>query len=138
MSLLKHQGSANWYYRFVIDGKIHFGSTKTSNKSLASKVERAKYEAALTKNELGDKPTITIETAFETFLKTQEQNGEYRNIRTYINKMLGIKNNSRTHDGTMVDIYGFDGDQEFHELDNSDVQKLSKRVAEAPGMISSG
>ncbi len=124
MSLLKHQNSKNWYYRFIIEGKIHFGSTKTSNRTLAAKVERAKYEAALSKNELGDKPTITIEKAFETFLKTQEQNGEYRNIKTYINKMLGIKNNSRTHDGTMVKIYGFDGEQEFHELDKTDVQKL--------------
>jgi hypothetical protein len=67
MTLLKHtdklangerRTSADWYYRFTLNGKIHFGSAKATNKALAAKVEKAKYEAALAKDELGDKPNL--------------------------------------------------------------------------------
>jgi integrase len=124
MSLLKHQDSQNWYFRFVLNGKIHFGSTKTQNKALAAKVERAKYEAALARAELGDKETITTHDALQTYLHTQENAGEYRNIKTYITKLLGSKKDSRTHDDTIIKIHGLDGDQLFHEIDNTDIQKL--------------
>ena len=130
MTLLKHtyklangekKTSADWYYRFTLNGKIHFGSTKTTNKALAAKVEKAKYAAALTEDELGDKPTLTTKAALDEFLTHQERSGEYRNIKTYCAKMLGTKTG---RDGEVVDVYGFKAQKQFHDLADSDVQKL--------------
>jgi integrase len=130
MALLKHtykhkDGTVKptdaWYYRFQYNGKTFFGSTKTANKSLAAKVERAKYEEVISKAELGDRPTITTQSALDTFLKSQEKAGEYRNIKTYVQKMLGKKMGKNEQ---VITIYGFDGDRDFHTLNNSDIQKL--------------
>src|SRR5581483_425926 len=132
MTLLKHtyrladgtvRASDDWYYRFVLNSKVHFGSTKTSNRKLAGKVEKAKYDAAVAKAELGDRETITVKEVLDTFLKTQEKSGEYRNIKTYCQKMLGTKGSSK-HDDVLVEIYGFDADRPFHELADCAVQKL--------------
>jgi integrase len=130
MALLKHtyktkDGTTKqtdaWYYRFQMDGKTFFGSTKTANKSLAAKVERAKYEEVLSKAKLGDKPTINVQSALDTFLKSQEKAGEYRNIKTYVQKILGSKKGKNDE---VVTIYGLDGDRDFHSINNADVQKL--------------
>jgi len=132
MTLLKHtyrladgtqKESEDWYFRFTLNGKVHFGSTKTANKTLAGKIERARYDAALTKQELGTKPTIAVKAGLEEFLDTQKRSGEYRNIKTYIAKMLGTKNSSK-HDDVVINVFGFDADKQFHELNDTDVQRL--------------
>lgn len=132
MSLEKHtyrlangtlKESKSWYFRFTLNNKIHYGSTKTSNKKMAEAIERKKYDDAVKRSQLGEKKTITTKDALEKFLKTQERNGEYRNIKTYVKKMLGTKDSSK-HDDVVIDIYGFNHDNEFHELADSDVQEL--------------
>jgi integrase len=121
MGLVKHSTSENWYFRFNLNGRTYFGSTKTTNKALAAKVERAKYDEVLKQNELGDKKKCSIKEAFALYLRTQESNGEYRNVQTYMSKLLGKKMDKR---GNEVSICGFDGDKAFHTLKDEDIQRL--------------
>jgi integrase len=124
MALLKHQNSTNWYFRFILNGKIHFGSTKTTNKSLATKIERSKYEKALKALEIGEKPTASVAVALNTFLESQEDTGEYRNIKTYVHKLLGSKRATKENKGETITIYGLNASKDFHEITNADIQKL--------------
>jgi integrase len=139
MALVKHtyrlangeqKTSNDWYYRFIHEGKVYFGSTKTSNKKLAEKIERKKYEKILARAELGEKETITVKDGLLSFLKTQEKNGEHRNIKTYVHKMLGTKTSKQfdkkcgKHVDVTIEVHGFDTEKEFHELSDADVQRL--------------
>ena len=133
MAVIKHKfrlrdgtvkQSDDWYFRFTYKGKQHFGSTKTSNKTLAKRVEAKKYEEVVKREELGHNPSITIETAFDNYLSSVEQSGEIRNITRYMKKMLGSK--KQLQDGVRQDttIFGFDGTRPFDKLDVTDIQKL--------------
>src|SRR4051794_35934669 len=113
--------SSNWYFRFQIDDEIYYGSTGTSNKKKAEAAERIEYDKVFNEVRLGAKPTLTTKLALERFLKTQERSGEYRNIKTYVRKMLGSKDSSK-HDDVVVEVYGFDHDKDFHKVQDSDVQ----------------
>src|ERR1700761_1987094 len=103
MSLEKHtyrlrdgtlKESKSWYFRFTLNNKIHYGSTKTANKKTAEAIERVKYDEALKYSMLGAKETISTKDALEKFLESQKRIGEYRNIKTYVKKMLGTKESS--------------------------------------------
>ena len=47
MSIVRHAQSPNWYYSFQLNGKKHFGSTGTSNKTVAKKVEDSERRKAI-------------------------------------------------------------------------------------------
>jgi hypothetical protein len=116
----------DWYYRFSYRGKIYFGSTKTSNKTLAAKIEKKKYEDALTKFELGITESITLKNAIENFLGSVSHSSEYHNTVTYTEKMLGSKKDNRCTavETKYLKIYGFDGDRLFESIKTADIQHL--------------
>ncbi|MFL6601800.1 MAG: site-specific integrase [Steroidobacteraceae bacterium] len=132
MALVKHtikqadgtnRETTNWYFRFEMNGKIYFGSTKTSNKQMAARIERKKYNDALEQMELGGLPVIATNEALKEYLGTQKANTEYKSVKRYVAKMLGTKGSGK-NDDVIINIYGFDPTKPFHALSNADVQKL--------------
>lgn len=133
MSLYKHRMrrkdgslwvSENWYYRFEYKGKPYNGSTGTTNKTIAKQIEAKEYNQVLKKVELGENPSITLETGFNNFLDSVQQSGELRNITRYLKKLLGAK--KQLVDGVREEmtIFGFDKDKDLDKLSTADVQKL--------------
>lgn len=135
MSLLKHKFklkdgstsvSTDWYYRFSYKNKTYFGSTKTSNKTLAAKVETKKKQDLIAKCELGESENITVKQAFENYLSSISHSGEYHNIECHTKKLMGSKKDNRTGDGTgePIKVFGFDAERSFDSITMADVQKL--------------
>jgi len=122
MSIVKHASSPNWYYSFQLHGKKHFGSTGTSNKTVAKKVEDGERRKAIEAS-LNDKAEpITFKEAIQQFLDSKRDSSEYGNIKARANKLVGLKN----HPGTKnrVDCFGFDGGTYLHDLKTKDLQRL--------------
>jgi integrase len=122
MSIVKHQGSPNWYYSFMYKGKTHFGSTKTTNKALAKKIEEEKRRQVIAQQELGQAEEITLERAIDTYLESKRHEGEYRHIRGRARKLMG-KSFCRK-EKIPVQIYGLDGSSYLHTIKMKDVQHL--------------
>ena len=98
MSILKHASSPNWYYSFQIKGKKHFGSTGTSNKTVAKKVEDGERRKAIEAS-LNDKAElITLKAGIQLFLDSKRNDSEYGNIKARANKLMGLKNHPGTKD----------------------------------------
>ena len=122
MSIVKHASSPNWYYSFQLKGKKHFGSTGTSNKTVAKKVEDGERRKAIEAS-LNDKAEpITLKAAIQLFLDSKRDNSEYGNIKARANKLVGLKN----HPGTKnrVACFGFDGSTYLHDVKTKDIQRL--------------
>src|SRR5665213_936181 len=124
MTVLKHMGSTNWYFRFSINGFVFFGSTHTANKTQAHKFELKMRTKAVNEQHFGLKKQITIESALTQFHDAQPDSASKANNNTYVRKLLGKKHSSNTRHGKDIGIFGFDGDRELHSLSTSDVQQL--------------
>ena len=122
MSILKHASSPNWYFSFQLNGKKHFGSTGTGNKTVAKKVEDSERRKAIEAS-LNDKAeSITIKEAIQIFLDSKRDNNEYGNIKARATKLLGSKNQPGTQN--RIACYGFDGSTLLHDLKTKDLQRL--------------
>lgn len=122
MSIVRHASSPNWYYSFQLHGKKHFGSTGTSNKTVAKKVEEGERRKAIEKSLTDKAEPITLKAAIQLFLDSKRDNTEYGNIKARANKLVGLKN----HPGTRnrVACFGFDGSTMLHDLKTKDMQRL--------------
>src|ERR1039457_125726 len=122
MSIVRHASSPNWYYSFQLHGKKHFGSTGTSNKTVAKKVEEGERRKAIEAS-LNDKAEpITLKAAIQLFLDSKRDNSEYSNIKARANSMLPSKPKQATR--SRVACFGFDGSMLLHDLKTKDMQRL--------------
>lgn len=122
MSIVRHAASPNWYFSFQLNGKKHFGSTGTANKTVAKKVEDSERRKAQEAS-LSDKAeTITLKAAIELFLDSKRDSNEYGNIKARATKLLGSKNLPGTQN--RVVCFGFDGDTLLHDIKDKDLQRL--------------
>lgn len=122
MGIVRHGTSPNWYYSFQLKGKKHFGSTGSSNKTVAKKVEDSIRRKAV-EDSLTDKAEpITLKNAIQQFLSSKRDSNEYGNIKARANKLLGSKNIAGTQ--TRVTCFGFDGGTMLHDIKTKDVQRL--------------
>ncbi|OGT03094.1 MAG: hypothetical protein A2143_12580 [Gallionellales bacterium RBG_16_57_15] len=122
MSIVRHAASPNWYYSFQLHGKKHFGSTGTSNKTVAKKVEDGERRKAIEASLNDRAKPVTLTAAIQQFLDSKRDNSEYSNIKARANKLVGIKN----HPGTKIRVacFGFDGSTMLHDLKTKDIQRL--------------
>jgi hypothetical protein len=95
MSLIKRPNSNNWYYLFQIQGRKYFGSTGTPTKTLAA-IEAKVREDAISRMVLGEVKPITLENALERYKRSKEGTPNYKNIVSYVNKLLGFKREPRS------------------------------------------
>lgn len=79
MGLVKRTNSKFWYIQFVIEGKTYLKSSRTSNKQLASKIERKWYNEIIEKSEFNILEEISIADALNQYLKLKEGTGSYIN-----------------------------------------------------------
>ena len=124
MSIVKHATSPNWYFSFQLKGKKYFGSTGTSNKTVAKKVEDAERRKAV-EDSLGDKAEpITLKEAGKQFLGSKQDNNEYSNFKGRVTKLMGYKNQRGTQKVRQMNCFGFDGSTYLHDIKTKDIQRL--------------
>jgi integrase len=122
MGIVRHGTSPNWYFSFQLNGKKHFGSTGTSNKTVAKKVEDSVRRKAI-EDSLSDKlEPITLKEAGKLFLDSTQSNGEYGKFKGMVTKLMGTKNLPGT--STPVSCFGFDASTYLHDIKTKDVQRL--------------
>lgn len=121
MALVKHKGSDNWYWRLYVNGKPKQGSCFTTNKSIAARYEAKKRTELQQQALFGVKQSLTIQQALQLYLDSCENSGEYDNIATRVNKLLGTKQNKVRE---VVEIHGLDQDKQFHKITDGDIQRL--------------
>lgn len=133
MALVKHKyrlkdgttvESTDWYYRFIFRGKRYFGTTETSNKTIAARVQKKKQDELVAQKELGDSPGITIEKALKTYLDSTVKSGQHENNKTQVSKLMGRKRNSKVSHEEWIEVFGFDKQRQFSSLIDADVQML--------------
>jgi integrase len=122
MSIVKHANSPNWYYSFQLKGKKYFGSTGTTNKTVAKKVEEAERRKAIEDSMKDTAEPITLKEAGKLFLDSKKENNEYGNFKGRVSKLLGSKNQPGT--AKAVSCFGFDGNRYLHDIKTKDVQRL--------------
>ena len=122
MSIVKHANSPNWYFSFQLHGKKYFGSTGTSNKTVAKKVEEGERRKAIEASLNDQSEPVTLKAAIQLFLDSKRDDSEFGNIKARANKLIGLKN----HPGTRnrVACFGFDGSMNLHDLKTKDLQRL--------------
>lgn len=122
MTIVRHASSPNWYFSFQLKGKKHFGSTGTSNKTVAKKVEEGERRKAFEASLIDKAEPITLKAAAQLFLDSAEGNGEYGKFKGMVTKLMGSKNLP----GTLkpVPCFGFDGSTNLHDIKTKDVQRL--------------
>ena len=122
MALVFHPpGSTNYYWRLHVNGKPKQGSCFTSNKSVAARYEAKKRKEFDDQKMFGTKQSLPTHKALAMYLESMEKSGEYDNIVTRVNKLLGTKMNKVRE---VVDIRGIDGNKPFHALSDADIQRL--------------
>lgn len=93
MSLERRNNSKFWYSVFVLQGRRYIKSTKTANKTLASKIDRELYDQAVEQLKLGGN-TITFDEAIKLYMKGLEDSS----YKTLVNGVLNwIKVNMNTN-----------------------------------------
>jgi len=124
MSLIKHQNSKNWYSAFMIDGKRHFKSTGTANKQLATRIEHQYKNEIIARNKLGDgREPITLNKAFDLYIKTRNVSEAFQKTQNSIDRVLGVSP-TRGPNGKQEKVFGFDGSKQIHTFADSDINTL--------------
>lgn len=122
MTIVRHARSPNWYYSFQLKGKKYFGSTGTSNKTLAKKVEDSERRKAIEASLNEKLEPITLKEAGKLFLDNAEGNAEYAKFKGMTTKLMGKKNLPGTLNA--VTCFGFDSSTYLHDIKTKDVQRL--------------
>ena len=80
MAIVKRQNSKNWFSEFTVGGQKYIKSTRTSNKALASKLDKEFHNEAIENMFIGGRD-ITLPAALEQFKLTKKESPTYqRNI----------------------------------------------------------
>lgn len=122
MSVFKPKNSSMYHYRFMVNGVIKTGSTKTANKQAAERVEALKRTEAHAVIVLGDGERITIEDAFQKFCDSKQKLSSYRDYVARCNKQMG-----KTFDiskKAYVSCFGFKPSMYLDDLREKDIQRL--------------
>lgn len=132
MSICRHAKSPFWYASFMVAGKAIFKSTKTTNKTLAGKIEAEMRKQMVESLHFDKKETATLKEVIDFYVDSRRGCGRHANDATYARKLLGTKTSPTTK--KQVDVYGFDGSMGFHELKSRDLFRLvTARKSEGNG-----
>lgn len=113
--------SKNWYWRLSVNGKPQQGSCFTANKSIAARYEAKKRRELEERKLFGKKETLTVQEALQKYMDSMEASGEYQNIGTHLNKLMGIKRDCHRQ---FVEIHSLPTDKPLHMLSTPDLQRL--------------
>jgi integrase len=124
LSVVKHQGSKNWYYSFQLNGVKYFKSCKTTNKALARQIEAKAYEQAVKDAALGRvSEQITLLEAFDMYVESKVGTPYHKVLTSVRNPVLfGHKRCNKTKQ--QVKVYCLDRDINLHLLRSSDMHRL--------------
>jgi integrase len=122
MSLFKPKGSAYWHYLFTIHKQRYSGSTKTTNKALARKIEEAKRQEVIEHSMLGEAREFTLGEALELVVQSKQHLASIRDIQGTCRKLLGYRLDP--HTGARKPCFGLDPTLTLSALQPKHVQQL--------------
>ena len=115
MGLVKRTNSKFWYIQFVIEGETYLKSSRTTNKQLASKIERKWYNEIIENKEFNIQEEISITAALNQYLKLKVGTGSYINNSSQVKYIKENMNCSRL----------------LSSLTSSDCERLKQKRAES-------
>lgn len=123
MAVFKPKNSKNYHYRYMLNGKIFTGSTRTTNKVQAEKFEHQHKDQSYRSAILGELPSITLKDALQNFLDTKRKLASHLFYLSRVKKILsnvydraGKKHSKR--------CFGFSPDTKLDEIKEKDIQRL--------------
>ena len=122
MAVFKPKNSKNYHFRYMLNGKIHTGSTKTSNRQTAERFEAQHKVERYKVLELGERERITIKDAFNNLLDTKKKLTSFHLSLTKANKLLGVVFDKITK--TEIKCHGFNPNSYLDTLGEKDIQRL--------------
>jgi hypothetical protein len=76
MAIQKRKSSPYYYSVFMVDGKTYCRSTKTANKSLASKIDRQHYEEVVSRRSVSGRE-ISFHQALDLYIDSNRDREAY-------------------------------------------------------------
>jgi site-specific recombinase XerD len=122
MGLQRHPNSSNWYYCFQIKGRRFYGSTGTSNRTLALQVERETRAKAHAASFLSVTETITLREALSLYCKARHDRQSGSGLISLSKKILGSTYDNRAH--RIDTCFGLNGDVHIHNITTRSVERL--------------
>lgn len=124
MAIFKPSNSNKYHYRFMVNGRICTGSTRTSNKAQACAFERKIKEEKYNETYLDQQSIKQMQLGklIEAYLKEIKHEKEYKNHYLYCKKLVGVKTDRNTK--KQVKIFGFDRTVTFDKLNDGDLMRL--------------
>lgn len=83
MGLIKRNNSKYWYSQFIVNGKLHLQSTKTTDKKLAEQIEIKLKNDVLYRQSFGMKESIKVKDWITEFLKAKQHLAIYEHYCRY-------------------------------------------------------
>lgn len=122
MAVFKPKNSKNYHFRYMLNGKIHTGSTKSTNKQAAERFEQQHKNERHKCSVLGDPEAITLRLAIENYLESKRRKiGNFERLQRKCEKLLGI---THDHFGGKKQCFGFDPERKLHTIKEKDIQRL--------------
>jgi len=129
MGLIKRSDSKNWYYQFRLDGKTYVGSTRTTSKAKAAKVEQKRRNEIHAQVMMGEHETITLGEAIRQHMESRKKYASWQNTQAGCHRLMGFKLNP--HTGKKIKLYGLDPTTKLHKITTANVERLvAKRYEE--------
>lgn len=122
MAVFKPKNSKNYHFRYMLNGKIHTGSTKSTNKQSAERFEAQHKVERYKVSELGERERISIKEAFDNLLDTKKKLTSFHLSYTKANKLLGVVFDKITK--KEIKCHGFNPNSYLDTLSEKDIQRL--------------
>ncbi len=122
MDIFKRPGSKFWWYRFTVDGVCHRGSTKRplNDAKGARRVLSQAYDRALSLEQFGDRPEITLSDAFDRAIDRVAGNASTkRSYELVKRRVLGLDTF-----GERPGWHRIPGDKPLHKLSDGDLEDM--------------
>jgi len=122
MGLIKRPNSNYWYYQFRIDGKNYVGSTRTTSKAKAAKIEQKRRNEVHAQVIMGEAQPITLGEAIKLHMESKKKLVSFQNVQAACHRLQGFILDPQTGDEIKVD--GLDTTKELHKITTAEVERL--------------
>jgi len=122
MGLVKRSDSKNWYYQFQVEGKTYLGSTRTTSKAKAAKVEQKKRNEVHAQVMMGEYEPITFAEIVKLHMVPRQKMASYQNVQACCHRLLGYKLDSKT--SAKIKVGGLQPGTLLHKISTADIERL--------------
>ena len=94
MAITKRENSKYYYSEFTVGGKKYIKSTRTTNKTLAAKLDKEFHDEAIENMFMGDKD-ILLPTALEIYKLTKKESPKYQKGISHVVKWITLNSDPK-------------------------------------------